>query len=138
MTFGLLAEWMNSRASNDFDVSPNRVQFQQNVQKPLVLTPFNCQWKVSGNDVRRVLCSACSWVGSSHSPVAVRNKELWECVCGGLWSLVKVCVRVCEYLQFAFMVSAAERVEGNFEGFPHRIEIIHDGLRETNTEQGQV
>lgn len=47
-------------------------------------------------------------------------------------------MRVCEYLQFAFMVSAAERVEGNFEGFPHRIEIIHDGLRETNTEQGQV
>lgn len=95
MTFGLLAEWMNSRASNDFDVSPNRVQFQQNVQKLLVLTPFNCQWKVSGNDVRRFLCSACSWVGSSHSPVAVRNKELWECVCGGLWSLVKVCVRAC-------------------------------------------
>lgn len=98
MTFGLLAERMNSRASNDFDVSPNRVQFQQNVQKLLVLTPFNCQWKVSGNDVHRFLCSACSWVGSSHRPVAVRNKELWECVCGGLWSLVKVCVRACVWV----------------------------------------
>lgn len=46
-----------------------------------------------------------------------------------------LCVCVCVYLQLAFMVSTAERVERNFEGFPHWIQIIHDSLTETETEK---
>ena len=55
-------------------------------------------------------------------------------VCARVCACVRVCVCVCVYLQLAFMVSTAERVERHFECFPDGVQIVHHSLRrDTNT-----